>query len=147
MDILIIGIIIIKTMNQQEKNLRQSKQRNRLLELLRSTDSHPTADWAYEQLKKEFPNLSLGTVYRNLATLIEQGLVQKIHFGSTFDRFEANTTPHYHLICESCGKIVDFDMPIRKDLNNQAKQLTSFTIFHHKIDFFGMCKDCKSNTK
>ena len=92
---------------QKQKVFRQSKQRNRILELLRSTDRHPTADWLYQQLKNEFPYLSLGTVYRNLGTLIEQGLVKKIHFGSTFDRFEAKTQPHYHLICESCGNIID----------------------------------------
>ena len=138
-------MIIIKTMAQKEQKIfRQSKQRNRILELLRSTDSHPTADWLYQQLKNEFPNLSLGTVYRNLATLSEQGLVKKIHFGSTFDRFEGNTRPHYHLICESCGKIIDFEMPIYNDLNNQATKLTSFTILHHKIEFFGICEDCKS---
>lgn len=129
-----------------QKIFRQSKQRNRLLELLRSTSSHPTADWLYEQLKKEFPNLSLGTVYRNLAMLIEQGTVKKIHFGSTFDRFEANTHPHYHLICESCGKIVDLDMPIHHDLNKQATKRTSFTISHHNIDFFGLCETCKNKS-
>ena len=129
---------------QEQKVFRQSKQRNRILEMLRSTDNHPTADWLYQQLKNEFPDLSFGTVYRNLAQLIEQGLVKKIHFGSTFDRFEANTQPHYHLICESCGKIIDFEMPIYKDINNQAKKLTSFTIFHHKIEFFGRCEDCES---
>ena len=130
---------------QEQKIFRNSKQRNRILVLLQSTDTHPTADWLYQQLKDEFPNLSLGTVYRNLATLVEQDLVKKIHFGSTFDRFEANMRPHYHLICESCGKIFDIEMPIHNDLNKKAAELTSFTILHHKIEFFGLCEDCKSN--
>lgn len=130
-------------MIENQKIFRQSKQRNRILELLNSTDSHPTADWIYEQLKKEFPQLSLGTVYRNLSTLIEQDLIIKIHFGSTFDRFEANIKPHYHLICESCGKILDFEMPIYDNINEQAKQLTTFSIHRHKIEFFGICEDCK----
>jgi Fur family peroxide stress response transcriptional regulator len=122
---------------------RQSKQRNCILELLRSTDSHPTADFLYEGIKKEFPRLSLGTIYRNLSILIDQGLVKKIHFGSTFDRFEANTEPHYHLICESCGKILDFMMSSYDDLNKQAKRKTNFTIRYHKVEFFGICEDCK----
>ena len=127
----------------EHKTIRQSKQRNRLLELLRSTGSHPTADWLYAQLKKEFPNLSFGTVYRNLALLIEQGEVKKIHCGSTFDRFEANTKPHYHLVCESCGKISDLELPaVYDDLNEQAKQLTTFTVSHHKIEFYGFCQKC-----
>ena len=122
---------------------RQSKHRESILELLRSTSKHPTADWIYEQLKKEFPQLSLGTVYRNLTMLIDMGLAKKIHFGSTFDRFEANIEPHYHLICESCGKILDFEMPVYTELNSQANQLTGFTIHHHKLEFFGVCDDCE----
>ena len=128
---------------KEQTTFRKSKQRKRILELLRSTGSHPTADWIYDQLKKEFPQLSFGTIYRNLSILIEQGLVKKIHFGSTFDRFEANVQPHYHLVCESCGKIMDFNLPIYNDLNTQAKQQTSFSISYHKLEFFGTCEDCK----
>ena len=138
-------MITINVMENEEKTIfRTSRQRNRILELLRSTETHPTADWLYEQLKKEFPNLSLGTVYRNLGFLVDQNLVKKIHFGSTFDRFEANTTPHYHLICESCGKILDFEMPVYDKLNEQAKKLTTFTIRHHKLEFFGICDSCRT---
>ena len=129
--------------SDQKKN-RQSKHRERILELLRSTDTHPTADWVYDQLKKEYPQLSLGTVYRNLTILLEMGLAKKIHFGSTYDRFEAKTEPHYHLICESCGKIHDFNMPIANDLITQATELTGFTIHHHKLEFFGLCEDCEN---
>jgi len=122
--------------------LRQSRQRQRILEILRATEIHPTADWIYDKLKKEIPNLSLGTVYRNLSVLIEQGLVKKIHYGSTFDRFEANVSQHYHLICEKCGKILDFTMPIYENLNSQASQLTDFKIQSHRIEFFGVCTQC-----
>ena len=128
---------------KNQKTSRQSRQRNRILELLNSTDSHPTADWIYGQLKNEFPRLSLGTVYRNLSDLVAKGLVKKIHFGSTFDRYEANIEPHYHLICESCKRIFDFEMPIYESINEQAERLTNFNIHHHKIEFFGICKDCK----
>ena len=129
---------------EDQKIFRKSKQRTRILELLRSTKIHPTADWLYEKLKNEFPRLSLGTVYRNLSILIEQGLAKKIHFGSTFDRFEANIKPHYHLICESCRKIFDFEMPAYDDINFQANQITNFTIHHHKLEFFGICEKCKT---
>jgi Fur family peroxide stress response transcriptional regulator len=122
---------------------RQSKQRDRLLSLLRATDLHPTADWLYDKLKKEFPRLSLGTVYRNLGILIQQGLVKKLHYGSTFDRFEAKITPHCHLICERCGRISDFDMPAHADLNAEASALTSFSVAYHKIEFFGQCAKCQ----
>ncbi len=64
---------------------KKSRQREKILELLKSTGSHPTADWIYEKLKAEFPNLSMSTVYRNLNILIEQELIKKIDFGSAYD--------------------------------------------------------------
>jgi Fur family peroxide stress response transcriptional regulator len=128
------------------KTLRRSKQRDRILELLQSTTIHPTADWIYEQLKKEFPCLSLGTVYRNLSLLYEQGVIKKIQSGSTFDRFEAKVSPHYHLVCEKCGSIQDFEMKIYEELNSKARQLTDFSIREHKIEFFGVCSKCKTKS-
>jgi Fur family peroxide stress response transcriptional regulator len=132
-------------MQNQKSPFRQSKQRKRILELLQSTGIHPTADWVYEQLKKEHPHLSLGTVYRNLSILIGQGLVRKIHFGSTFDRFEANIKQHYHLICEKCNRILDFTMPGYEELNKEANKLTDFNVINHKIEFFGICAKCNLN--
>lgn len=125
---------------------RRSQQRERILEILRTTDSHPTADWVYGKLKKEFPKLSLGTVYRNLSLLIEKGQAKKIHFGSTFDRFEAKLGPHYHLICEKCKQIIDFELPIYKDLNEKANKISGFKVSYHKIDFFGVCSNCYNRT-
>ena len=129
--------------NHDTSIYRQSKQRNRILDLLQSTKTHPTADWIYDQIKREFPKLSLGTVYRNLSILEEQGLVKKIHYGSTFDRFEANISPHYHLICEECGKIEDFELSIYDEINKKAKKRTEFNIHHHKLEFYGLCNSCK----
>ena len=130
--------------NAHDGRYRQSKQRKRILELLRSSEKHPTADWLYDHLKKEFPHLSLGTVYRNLNILSDQELVQKIDFGSTYDRFEARVTPHYHLICEKCGSIEDFEMPFYTEMNDKANALTEFSIQRHRIEFYGLCKKCKS---
>lgn len=122
---------------------RYSRQREQLFVLLRETKSHPTADWLFQQLKKEFPRLSLGTVYRNLTVLIKQGLVKKIHYGSTFDRFEANLQPHSHLICEKCGKIADIDLPRTRNLTRLAAAKTDFAASWCKIDFFGLCGRCR----
>src|SRR4030042_6815239 len=98
------------------KKIRHSKQRDRILEILKGTKTHPTANWIYNELKDEFPDLSMGTVYRNLNILNEQGLVKKIDFGSTFDRFEAQLHPHYHFICENCNEIIDLDVPVDDQL-------------------------------
>jgi Fur family peroxide stress response transcriptional regulator len=115
-----------------------------MLELLKATGSHPTANWVYDTLKKEFPNLSLGNVYRNLNILIDQGLVRKIDFGSTFDRFDANISQHYHFICEKCGAIIDLDMPIIEELNRKVDAWTHYHTKRHRIEFFGLCDRCRS---
>ena len=126
-----------------QKRYNRSRQRERILELLRSTGRHPTADWVYNQLKDDFPNLSMGTVYRNLTILMEQGLVGKIDFGSTFDRFDANTGPHYHFICDECGSIIDLELPVDPGLNERVNGATPFTARRHRIEFFGLCDRCR----
>lgn len=133
-------------MQQQSraKPLRYSRQRERLLYLLQSTDTHPTAGWLYDMLKPEFPNLSLGTVYRNLSVLIEQELVKKIDSGSTFDRYEAKTTPHYHLICHECGTIIDFEEQLFPEIDALVSKAADFAVEGHRIDFFGTCSACRT---
>jgi Fur family peroxide stress response transcriptional regulator len=130
-----------------EKQFKRSKQREKILELLRSTGSHPTASWLYDRLKKEFPDLSMGTVYRNLNILIEQGLVRKIEFGSTFDRYDANINPHYHFICERCGAIIDLNLPMYEEINKRVEETTSLKAKRHRIEFFGLCDNCLAENK
>ena len=84
----------------------------------------------------------MGTVYRNLSILAEQGLVKKIEFGSTFDRFDANVSPHYHFVCDRCGAITDLELPIDPGLNDRVSTGTPFTALRHKIEFFGICDAC-----
>ena len=122
---------------------KRSKQRDRMLELLKETDTHPTADWLYQRLKREFPRLSFGTVYRNLGILQEQDLVARLPFGSTFDRYDARTAPHYHLVCEKCGTVKDVEMPLYDTITKQARKIRDFNITSHRIDFFGTCDKCK----
>jgi Fur family peroxide stress response transcriptional regulator len=123
--------------------IRKSKQREKILEILQSTGIHPTATWIYDQLRDEFPSLSLGNVYRNLNILVEQGLIKKIDFGSTFDRFDANIARHYHFICERCGSITDLTMPMRDELNKRVDEETNFKTRRHRIEFYGLCDRCK----
>lgn len=125
-----------------EARYKKSRQRERILELLQGTKSHPSADWIYERLKKDFKNLSMGTVYRNLGILIDQGFVIKIDFGSTFDRFDANVSRHYHFVCEKCGAISDVEMPFDDTLNRKAGRAGNFEVRNHRIEFFGICEKC-----
>lgn len=137
-------MITIMNNTPTHTSLRHSRQRDEILALLRSTTIHPTADWIYQEMKRGFPHLSLGTVYRNLAILVEQGLVRKLESGSTFDRFEARMEPHYHLICSRCGAVNDFDLPVYEEINERAGRMTDFQIQGHKIEFFGLCSACRA---
>ena len=85
----------------------------------------------------------MGTVYRNLNILSEQGLIRKIDFGSTFDRYDANITKHYHFICEKCGSISDLNIPFDETLNERVRKSTPYNIRHHRIEFYGLCERCK----
>jgi Fur family peroxide stress response transcriptional regulator len=133
---------MVKDRGNRER--KRSRQRERILELLQGTGAHPTADWVYDRLKAEFPNLSMGTVYRNLNILVEQGLLNRIDFGSTFDRFDAKVGPHYHFICEKCGAIVDLPLPIDETLNRKVGEYTPFVVSRHRIEFYGICDRCQS---
>ena len=113
-----------------------------MLELLQSTRTHPTANWLYGRLRKEFPDLSMGTVYRNIGILIQQGFINRIAFGSTFDHLDANMKSHYHFICEKCDSITDLEVLPDKSLNAWPDKSRGFTVSRHEIEFYGLCPKC-----
>lgn len=88
-------------------NVRQSKKRDAMLALLRRTSCHPPADWVYRELKAGYPDLSLGTVYRNLNHLCERGLIRRVGNVNGQERYDGVVTPHSHFICNRCGTILD----------------------------------------
>ncbi|NIR50782.1 transcriptional repressor [candidate division KSB1 bacterium] len=124
------------------KKYRNSKQRTKILEILKSTKDHPTAVRIYEQLRTEFPALSLGNVYRNLNILVEQGQISELRFGSTFDRYDGDIRPHYHFICEGCGSIEDLDIEHEDVLNKKVEENTNYKVNHHRLEFYGQCENC-----
>ena len=126
------------------KCMKYSKQREALLTLLRSTRSHPSADWLYENLRKEFPNISLGTVYRNLSLLEEIGEIIKISTGVGPDHYDYNTAPHYHFICRGCGRVMDIDLDFADELMTQVQESTDLAIESCSVSFTGLCPDCKN---
>ena len=90
-----------------DKKRNYSKKREAILAALRSTDCHPTAEWLYRTLKSQYPDLSLGTVYRNLAQFREEGLIISVGVVNGQERFDANVRPHAHFICSRCGAVID----------------------------------------
>jgi Fur family ferric uptake transcriptional regulator/Fur family peroxide stress response transcriptional regulator len=123
---------------------RKSKQRELILKVLSETKSHPTADWVYEQARKEMSSISLGTVYRNLRLLKDQNEIQEIQSGTSGSRFDATVENHYHFRCQSCGGVFDIDMPVRKEIEDEVARQTGLTIFHHHLELYGLCFTCQS---
>ena len=112
------------------------------MDVLRETRSHPTAKWVFDKVRKQFPSLSLGTVYRNLGILVKQGLVSKLDFGSSQDRFEATTLPHHHFVCESCGRVTDLSLPIDHSLTKKLQNATGLAATRLEIRLYGVCEKC-----
>ena len=123
---------------------RNSKQKEAILRVLKGMTSHPTADWIYEQVRKEIPNISLGTVYRNLRLLQQEGKISELDLASTLSRFDGNVQNHCHFRCERCGRIFDVDEPVDKESDERLARKTGFKVSYHRLEFRGLCKDCQS---
>ena len=122
---------------------RQTKQREAILRLLRSARSHYTADQIYDEVRKEVPNISKGTVYRNLKVQQQMGLVSELSLNGSLSRYEAKRENHYHFRCKHCGKAFDLDEPVNHELNQKIARKTGFQVTHHQTEFCGLCKDCQ----
>jgi Fur family peroxide stress response transcriptional regulator len=122
---------------------RETRQREAILKILRNTRAHPNADWIYEEVKKEIPNISKGTVYRNLKVLREGGQISELNLNGTVSRFEAKQASHYHFRCEQCGRVIDVDSPVHRDLDREVAKRTGLKITHHQLEFRGVCHDCQ----
>lgn len=127
--------------------MKYSKQREALLTLLKSTHSHPSADWLYAELKKEFPNISLGTVYRNLALLTKNGTVVKITTSSQKEHFDGFTHQHYHFVCKSCERIYDVELNNADTLDRAVENELNAEVDSHSLVFYGVCSNCKNSLK
>lgn len=122
---------------------RRTRQRDIILRILEKTRSHPTADVIYEQAKKHMPNISKGTVYRNLKVLQEEGRVCELDLDGIVSRYEAKLEPHYHFRCEQCGRVIDVDEPVRKELDRAVERRTGLKVLYHQLEFRGLCNYCR----
>ncbi len=124
--------------------IKFSRQRESIKDYLAYTKEHPTADTIYMHIKEQYPNISLGTVYRNLNLLVEQGEVLKLSYGTGSDRFDGNTHSHLHFTCTHCGSVLDLDADAKslEHVNLIANAGFSGQISGHLIHFFGTCPSC-----
>lgn len=126
-----------------ERKQNYSRKREAILKTLRSTKSHPTADWVYQQLKPTFPDLSLGTVYRNLSRFKEDGTIVSVGVVDGQERFDADTSPHSHFICVGCGAVLDVEEGFMDpQADGMVSRINHVQVLSHQVLFRGYCAAC-----
>lgn len=121
---------------------RDTRQRKLVLDIAQRFKIHPTAEEIYQLVHKEHPSISLGTVYRNLNVLVEQGELLRIHVPGS-DRFDGKTDPHYHMTCRCCRRVFDVEEKYMPCIHEQAGKHSVHRIEGHMILFQGICSDCQ----
>lgn len=119
-----------------------SRQREAILQVLRSTDTHPTANWIYNKVREQIPSISLGTVYRNLSALAATGEILAIDVGDGFEHYDGDISPHLHLNCRCCGNIQD--LVLESDVFGQLASEHGFSPETSIYVIYGICKKCKN---
>jgi Fur family peroxide stress response transcriptional regulator len=128
----------------REQNYRLTPQRIALLRLLAESDGHPSASHLFDQIHAQFPTTSAATIYKTLNLLKDLDEVLELGFSDDDNRYDGNRPyPHPHLICVRCRKIIDPDVSIGQDLVQQVAQETGYQIIGHRLDFYGLCRDCQ----
>ena len=123
---------------------RRTRQREVVLEIVRSTMDHPTAEWVHKQARRRLPRLSLATVYRNLKELAEEGTIRELHAGGHSARFDANTGRHYHIRCVACGRVNDLPISVDSRLEEEAARAVNYRILGHEVEVLGVCPGCQA---
>mgnify|MGYP003306237786 CR=1 FL=1 len=124
---------------------KHSKQRDMIKEFLMTRKDHPTADVVYSNVRIQNPNISLGTVYRNLTLLADTGEILRLRVGDGVDHFDADTSPHYHFICSECGSVIDLEMDNIDSITEVAAAHFKGQIAGHFTYFHGTCENCTEN--
>ncbi len=138
-----MGATVEQALEQlKSTGVRMTPQRHAILSFLMNSMTHPTADEIYKSLSPAFPSMSVATIYNNLRLFVDAGFVRELTYGDDSSRFDADLSEHYHAICRSCGKIVDFDYPPLTDVEAEASRQTGFSVEGHRMEVYGQCAEC-----
>lgn len=121
-----------------------SRQRQAIKDYMITRRDHPTAEMVYHAIQQTLPNISLGTVYRNLSLLSANGELARLVCGDGIDHFDPNTEAHYHFVCERCGCVEDLPLDVMHSIDDLASHFCDGEITHHSILFYGTCSSCKT---
>ena len=125
--------------------LKVTPQRVAIYKALAETTSHPTAEALFQQVSQEYPMISPNTVYYTLSTLKDAGLVKEVNYWHDGARFDANATPHHHLICLECRAIFDIEDRSLNQIQHKTKLPKDFQVLNHQVEFYGYCKQCQKS--
>lgn len=129
-----------------EQRVKHFKKRDAILNCVKATKAHPSADWVYAKLKPEISDLSLGTVYRNLSLFKEQGLIVSLGTVKGVERFDGDVSPHVHFVCEECGGVNDLcNVELPKEFLKNTADLNGAIVNNCQLTFFGCCSQCIKN--
>ena len=129
-----------------EHNTKHFRKRDAILTCLMNTDTHPSAEMVHQMLQDTHPDISQATVYRNLALFKKQGRITSVATVNGVERFDANTEPHVHFICNGCECVTDLpQIQVPEELNRQVNKATGGIVDMCHLTFTGYCKDCKEN--
>ena len=128
-----------------ESSTKQFKKRNAILNCLRSTTAHPSADMVHDMLQAEHPDISLATVYRNLSRFRSQGIIQCVATVRGTERFDANINPHVHFICTGCDSVIDLhQVQVPQTLSSLVESSSGCQVESCQLTFSGLCDNCKT---
>jgi Fur family peroxide stress response transcriptional regulator len=130
--------------NLKEHDFRITPQRLAVLRVLAASEGHPTVEMIYERVKADFPTTSLATIYKTVSLLKEMGEVLELGFADGSNRYDGNKPfPHPHVICTKCKKVIDPHLSSLDELTREVIEETGFEIIAHRLDFFGICSECR----
>ncbi|MFZ7128053.1 MAG: Fur family transcriptional regulator [Desulfobacterales bacterium] len=128
----------------KEHQHKLTPQRLAIVDILAGSEGHPNVETIYEELRDDFPTMSLATVYRNVMLVKSLGEVLELGFPDGSNRYDGRKPyPHPHVICVKCKKIIDSNLSQMEDIAATVASETGFQILTHRLDFFGLCADCR----
>ena len=131
--------------NEKISELGLTKQREVVLQVIRSSENHLTANEVFDEAKGLLPTISFATVYNSLRYLKESGFIAEIQFGNGASRFDKMTSRHDHAICTSCGKLVDMELKLPDELIELAANFSRFKPESIELTLRGLCPECSKN--
>jgi Fur family transcriptional regulator, peroxide stress response regulator len=132
----------------KDHDFRITPQRLAVLRVLAASEGHPSVEMIYERVKAAFPTTSIATIYKTVSLLRDINEVLELGFADGSNRYDGSRPyPHPHVICTKCKKIIDPDLSSLKDLTKEVAEETGFQILTHRVDFFGICRECQNKMR